>query len=201
MKARLNKFFRWLPNWVVYLLAFLWAAWLFYQAATGAMGVEPINALERAYGELALQFIVFGLAITPLRTYAGLNLIKLRRALGVTAFFFVLAHLLVFVILDLQSLSRTWTEIVKRPYITIGMLSFLALLPLAVTSNNRSVKRLGAASWRKLHKLTYIAALLGAIHYVWLAKGFQLEPIIYTVVIVLLLLLRVDFKSRFSRPI
>jgi sulfoxide reductase heme-binding subunit YedZ len=155
--------------------------------------------LERAYGEVALILMVVGLTVTPLRKWTGVNLIKFRRAIGVTAFFYVLAHFLVFAILDVQSVSRVWTEIVKRPYVTVGMASFLMLIPLAVTSNSLSVRKLGAATWRKMHKLTYPAAILGAIHSLWLVKGFQLEPIIYLLVILGLIAVRYISLERFRQ--
>jgi len=191
--SSLNSGLRRIPTWVIYVAGAAWAAYLFYLGLTGQMGAEPINKLERAYGEVALQLIVLGLAVTPLRRWPGLNLMKFRRAIGVTAFFFVLAHFLVFAVLDVQSLERVWTETIKRPYVTVGMLSFLMLIPLAITSNNLSVRKMGAAVWRKLHKLTYVAGVLGAVHYLWLAKGFQIEPVVYTVIIVGLLLTRVKW--------
>lgn len=179
----INTTLRRIPAWPIYLIGAAWAGWLFWLGLTGGLGVEPINALEREYGEVALKLLVLGLVVTPLRKHAGINLLKFRRAIGVTAFFFVLAHFLVFAILDVQSLERVWTEVVKRPYVTVGTLSFLMLIPLALTSNNAAVRRLGASSWRQLHKLTYPAAILGAVHYLWLVKGFQIEPIVYLVII------------------
>ena len=177
----INGALRRVPAWPIYILGAIYAVWQFWRALNqiGPYLVEPINVLERAYGEVALILMVVGLAVTPLRGWVGINLLKFRRAIGVTAFFFVLAHFLVFAILDVQSLERVWTEIVKRPYVTVGMLSFVLLIPLAVTSNNWSLRRLGGAAWRQLHKLTYPAAILGALHYVWLAKGFQIEPLLY----------------------
>ena len=181
----INGALRRVPAWTIYIVGAAYAIWQFWLALNqiGPYLVEPINVLERAYGEVGLKLMVLGLLVTPLRKWTGVNLIKFRRAIGVTAFFFVLAHFLVFAILDVQSVSRVWTEIVKRPYVTVGMASFLMLIPLAVTSNNLSVRKLGAATWRKMHKLTYPAAILGAVHYLWLVKGFQLEPIIYLVII------------------
>lgn len=190
----INGGLRRVPAWTIYIAGAGWTAYLFWQGLTGRMGAEPINTLERAYGEVALQLLVLGLAVTPLRRWPGLNLMKFRRAIGVTAFGFVLAHFLVFAVLDVQSLERVWTEIVKRPYVTIGMASFLLLIPLALTSNNLSVRKLGPATWRKLHKLTYAAALLGAVHFLWLVKGFQIEPVVYTVLIVGLLATRVKWS-------
>lgn len=182
----INGALRKVPAWTIYIVGAAYAVWQFWLALNqiGPYLVEPINVLERAYGEVALKLLVLGLLVTPLRKWAGVNLIKFRRAIGVTTFFFVLAHFLVFAILDVQSVERVWTEIVKRPYVTVGMVSFVLMIPLAISSNNLSVRKLGAASWRKLHKLTYPIAILGAIHYLWLVKGFQLEPIIYLVIIV-----------------
>lgn len=181
----INSGLRRVPAWLIYIAGVAYAVWEFWRALNqfGPYLVEPINVLERTYGEIALKLLVLGLMVTPLRKWAGINLLKFRRAIGVTAFFFVLAHFLVFAILDVQSLERVWTEVVKRPYVTVGMLSFVLLIPLAMTSNNLSVRRLGAATWRQLHKLTYPAAILAAIHYLWLVKGFQLEPIIYLLII------------------
>ena len=193
---RINTTLRKIPAWSIYIAGALGAVWLFHLGLTGGLGVEPINALEREYGELALKLMVLGLMVTPLRKWTGINLMKFRRAIGVTAFFFVLAHFLVWTVLDVQSLSRVWEEIVKRPYVTVGMAAFLMLIPLAVTSNNRMVKRLGGASWRNLHKLTYPAAVLGGIHYLWLVKGFQLEPIIYLVIIIGLLAVRRNWSRK-----
>jgi sulfoxide reductase heme-binding subunit YedZ len=191
LMSRVNAGLRRVPAWTLYIVGALWGGWLFWLGATGGLGVEPIEALEHRYGELALQLIVAGLAVTPLRQWAGLNLMPFRRAIGVLAFFFVLAHFLVWAVLDVQRLSAIWADILERPYVTIGMAGFLLLIPLAVTSNNWAVRKLGGLQWRKLHKLVYPAALLGAVHYVWLAKGFQIEPLAYLFVIVGLLALRI----------
>lgn len=199
MIQTINSNLRKIPAWTIYLTGAIWAAWLFYQGVTGALGREPVNALERAYGEIALQLMILGLLVTPVRRWIGLNLLKFRRAIGVTAFFFVLAHLLVFVVLDVQSLERAWTEIVKRPYVTVGMASFVLMVPLAVTSNNRSVRKMGAAAWQRLHKLTYVAALLGGIHYVWLSKGIHFESLAYLVVIGAVLATRLVGKPAFRK--
>lgn len=192
----LNSALRRVPAWLIYVAGAAYAVWLFYLGFTGQLGAEPINRLERAYGELALKLIVAGLLVTPLRRWPGLNLMKFRRAIGVTAFFLVLAHFLVWVLLDLGVLfdvgafSRVWEEIVKRPYITVGFSALVLLIPAVVTSNNYYVRRLGPAAWKQVHKLTYPAAILAAVHYLWLVKGFQIEPIVYLVIIGALLGLR-----------
>ncbi|WP_424832552.1 protein-methionine-sulfoxide reductase heme-binding subunit MsrQ [Ruegeria sp.] len=193
-----NQIVRKMPVWAVYLLGALPAPWFLYLALTGGLGVEPIEALEHKLGELALQLLIVGLAVTPLRQYLGLNLMKFRRAIGVLAFSYVALHLLVWLVLDVQQPSQIWADILKRPYITVGMAGFILLLPLALTSNNLSVRRLGPR-WRKLHKLVYPAILLGGIHYVMLAKGFQLEPLLYLAAIIGLLILRLPISGLMSR--
>jgi sulfoxide reductase heme-binding subunit YedZ len=170
----------------VYLLP---VPWLLYLGQTGGLGREPIKALEHELGEIALQLLVIGLAITPLRRFTGINLIRFRRVFGVLAFVYVSLHLLVWLVLDVGILSQIWADILKRPYITIGMAGFLMLLPLALTSNDYSVRKLGPA-WRRLHKLAYVTAILGSVHYVMLTKTWQFEPLAYLAVIIVLLLLR-----------
>ncbi|MEM9126788.1 MAG: protein-methionine-sulfoxide reductase heme-binding subunit MsrQ, partial [Pseudomonadota bacterium] len=181
-----NQILRKIPVWAVYLIGALPAPWLLYLGMTGGLGVEPIEALEHRLGELALQLLILGLAVTPMRQYLGLNLMKFRRAIGVLAFTYVSLHLLVWLVLDVQLPGQIWADIIKRPYITVGMAAFLLLLPLAFTSNTWSVRRLGP-KWRILHKLVYPAVFLGGLHYVMLAKGFQIEPLIYLALITILL--------------
>ncbi len=194
---RINGFARKVPTWAVYILYILPAPYFFYLALTGGLGPDPVKPLEHEYGEIALQLLIIGLCITPLRQYFGLNLIKFRRTFGVLAFTYVTLHLLVWAVLDVQSINRVVEDIIKRPYITIGMAGFLLLLPLALTSNNWSVRRLGP-KWRQLHKLTYVAVILGGVHYIWLVKGIQLEPLIYMAVILGLLALRLRPRKRAS---
>ncbi|MEQ3726298.1 MAG: protein-methionine-sulfoxide reductase heme-binding subunit MsrQ [Tateyamaria sp.] len=191
----INLVARKVPTWAVYIVYLIPVPVLLYQGMTGGLGREPINALERELGEIALQLLVIGLCISPLRKFAGVNLIKFRRAIGLLAFTYVVLHLLVWAVLDIQSLERVWADIIKRPYITIGMAAFVMMIPLAVTSNNRSVRALGAV-WRKLHLLTYPVAILAAVHFIWLSKGFQLEPLVYLTVILGLLALRVPSLLR-----
>jgi sulfoxide reductase heme-binding subunit YedZ len=187
---QVNGVLRRIPAWLIYLLGFAWMAWLFWRGATDFTLIEPIDWLERAYGDVALKLLVATLAVTPLRRFLSLNLLKFRRALGLMVFFFVLAHLLVWAILDVQALAAVWADIVKRPYVTVGMAAFLMLVPLALTSNNASLRRMGGAGWRRLHWLTYPVAVLGAVHYVWLARGFAIEPLVYLAIVLGLLATR-----------
>lgn len=194
----LNRAARRVPTWVVYLALALPAPWFFWLGLTGGLGVEPIKALEHEYGELALKLLIAGLCVTPLRRFAGVNLLKFRRAIGLMAFYYVTAHLLVWLLLDVQLLGQIWADIVKRPYITVGMAGFALMIPLAATSNNRAVRALGPR-WRRLHRLTYGVALLGALHFVMLTKGFQLEPLIYMGLVLVLLALRMIPKGQPNR--
>ena len=185
----LNSMARHLPPWPIYAGSLGYAGWLLYLGLTGGLGAEPVKALEHALGEAALYLLIAGLMVTPLRRHAGVNLLKYRRAIGVSCFLLLVFHLLTWTVLDVQRLDRVWADIVKRPYITVGMAAFLLLLPLAVTSNNWSVRKLGPA-WRRLHKLVYPAAILGAVHYVMLVKGFQIRPLFFLGLVLSLLALR-----------
>lgn len=193
---RLNAFCRRVPVNAVYLagvLPFLWIVWL---AVTNGLGPDPVKAIELRLGELGLQLLVAGLVITPLR-WAGLNLIRFRRAIGLLAFFYVAMHLLTWVVLDMGlRWDQMAADLVKRWYIIIGMAAFLAMVPLAITSNNAAIRRLGAATWNRLHRLTYLAALGGAIHYLMLVKAWPVEPLLYLGAIVALLAARVWYKRR-----
>ena len=195
---RVNSAARRIPLWLVYSIGLLPAPWFLYLGLTGGLGAEPIKALEHELGLFALQLLIAGLTITPLRRFAGINLIRFRRAIGVLAFIYVALHLLVWLVLDVQALSQVWADILKRPYITIGMTAFALMLPLVFTSNNWSVRRLGPI-WRQLHKLTYIVVLLGGVHFVMLRKGFQIEPLAYLAAILILLVLRVPFGQILRR--
>jgi sulfoxide reductase heme-binding subunit YedZ len=189
MRDRINALARRVPISAVWL-GYGWAApWLVYLGATGGLGAEPIKALERELGEIALQLLIIGLCLTPLRRYLGVNLLRFRRAIGLLAFSYVCLHLAVWLFLDVQDAGRIWADIVKRPYVTVGMVAFVLMIPLALTSNDRAVRWLGAR-WRRLHRLTYAVAVLGAVHFIWLSKGFQIEPLAYLAVILALLALR-----------
>ncbi len=193
---RLNGALRRVPAWLIYVATTIWAAWMFYLAATNQMGPEPINALEREYGAMGFKLLIAGLAVTPLRNWTGINLIKFRRALGVTTFFLILAHFVVWAILDVQTFARVWTEIVKRKYVTVGMAAFVLLIPMALTSNNIAIRRMGPLAWRRLHKLVYPIGILAGIHFLWLVKGIQLEPIVYMGIIGALLASRLKWVRK-----
>ena len=193
---KVNSVLSKVPTWPIYVLGALPPLWFLYLGLTGGLGAEPIKSLEQELGSLTLKFIVAVVAVTPLRNWTGVNLVKFRRAIGLLAFYYVACHLLVWLVLDVQVLSQIWADIVKRPFVTIGMLAFTLMIPLAVTSNNWSIRKLGPKAWRRLHQLTYAAAVLGAVHFVILSKGFQFEPLIYLGIIVGLLATRIRLPRR-----
>ena len=187
---RINLQLKRVPAWPIYVAGALVPFWYLYLGLTGGLGVDPVKAMEHALGERALQLLIVVLAVTPLRDVTGVSLVKFRRALGLVTFWLVSCHLAVWLILDVQILSQIWADILKRPYITIGMLAFVLMIPVAITSNNLSIRKLGPKRWKRLHQLTYACAALGAIHFVMLVKGFQIEPLIYFGIVLALLAMR-----------
>ena len=152
------------------------------------MGPDPIKVLERDLGLWALKFLVLGLAIAPLRRLTGVSLLRYRRAIGLLAFIYACLHLTTYLLLD-QGLAWTaiWADIVKRPYITVGMAAFLILVPLAVNSYTDFVQWHCRPLWQRVHRLVYLAAAAAAIHYVMVAKTWAAEPLIYVGLVAVLL--------------
>lgn len=185
-----NAALRRLPTGAVWALAALPALWLAWGAVTGGLGPDPVKALEHGLGEWGLRLLIASLAVTPLMR-AGLRLVKFRRALGVMGFAYIALHFAVWVVLDM---GLRWSEVaadlVKRPYILVGLAGFVALVPLAVTSTDGWVRRMGAAAWRRLHRLAYPAVLLGAVHFVMVGKVWTGESLIHLAVVAGLLALR-----------
>lgn len=186
-----NAAIRRVPAWPIYIVGAALPVWLFWQASTGGLGVDPVERLEETLGIWGLRLLVAGLCITPLRRFAGVNLIRFRRAIGLLTFFYIALHFLTWILLDLGlRWEQALGDIIKRLYVTMGMLGLLAMLPLALTSNDWSVRRLGPGRWRALHRLVYAAALAGAIHFLWLVKAWPLEPFVYLGAILGLLAVR-----------
>ncbi|MEW6760400.1 MAG: protein-methionine-sulfoxide reductase heme-binding subunit MsrQ [Pseudomonadota bacterium] len=176
---------------VLALLPFLRMAWLVFQGVP----VEPLEFLTRGTGDWTLYFLCITLAVTPLRRLSGWNwVIKLRRMLGLYAFFYALLHFVTFFWFDhFFDIAGMLRDVVKRPFITVGFIAFVLLIPLAVTSTNAMVKRLGGKRWLWLHRLIYLIAPLGILHFWWMKAGkndFQ-EPIIFGAIVALLLAMRV----------
>ena len=200
LAGAVNAALRRVPVWPVHALAVAVSVWMVWRAASGGMGPDPVKALEHRFGLLALQCLIAGLAVTPLLRFAGINLMRFRRAIGLVAFGFALLHLLVWALLDVQlDWAGMLRDIARRPYVTVGMAAFLLLVPLAATSSDSAVARLGAVAWRRLHRLVYIAAPLAAAHFVMLGKTWETEALAYLAATLILLLLRLPaFRRRRS---
>jgi sulfoxide reductase heme-binding subunit YedZ len=184
----------------IYVVGMTPAVWTFYLGLTDQLGADPQNTLERTLGLWALRLLLIGLAITPLRRLGGPNLVRWRRAVGLLAFYYACLHLSVYLLLDKGlDLEEIWADIVRRPYITVGMLAFTILVPLAATSNAPMIRRLGGGAWQRLHRLVYVAAAAAALHFIMLVKAWPLEPLVYAALVALLLLFRLGAWARKRR--
>lgn len=161
------------------------------------LGANPIETLIRNTGVWALRFILITLCVTPLRWLTGVNqLIRFRRMLGLFAFFYASVHMLLYLGLDqFFDWHEIMRDIIKRPFITVGFACFLALIPLAVTSTNKMIKRLGGQRWKRLHKLIYFIAVAGSIHFLMLVKADIREPVIYIIIVSCLVLIRLIYPA------
>ena len=174
----------------------LWA----YQFITGNLGVNPIEKLMDELGLMALRLIIITLMITTLSNIKPLkSIVVLRRMIGLFAFYYVCLHFSTYIVLDhFLDMQFITQDIIKRPFITFGFISFLFLIPLASTSTNNMIKRLGFKLWKKIHYLIYPVAILASMHFYVLVRADKTEPVIYMGIIILLLLHRI-FK-RLTRP-
>ncbi len=188
------------PKIAVYIAGFIPAVWLFYAGVTDQLGADPMRYLEQALGLWALRFLIGSLAITPLRQLLGINLLRYRRAIGLLAFYYAALHLITYLVLDQGlDLAAIWADIVKRPYITIGMATFVILVPLALTSNNAAIRRMGGQAWARLHRLVYVAAIGAVLHFVLVVKSWPPEPLVYAGIVAALLGYRI-VRSMVKKP-
>lgn len=184
--------------WALYAVGLLPAVWGFYLGATGQLPGNTVKEFEHLLGLWALRFLIATLAITPIRDLFGINWIRYRRALGLLAFWYVVMHFTTYMVLDQYfNFQAILVDIAKRPFITIGMAAFVMLIPLALTSNNWSIRRLGPG-WTKLHRLVYVIAAAGALHFAMSVKVVGLEPWTYIVLVTVLLLWRL-VRPHFNR--
>jgi len=187
----------------VWAIAVAPLAWLGWRWQTIGLGANPIELLTRTLGIWALRLLLASLAMTPLRVITGWAWpIALRRLLGLWAFAYVVLHFTVWVGLDhFFDWQTMGDDILKRPYITVGVLALLLLLPLAATSTAAMVRRVGFRAWRALHRLVYVIAILAILHYLWLAKKAIDDPYWYALALVALLAVRIwDWARRHARP-
>ena len=200
---------------VVFAVCLVPLAALIWRALGGKLGANPVEFIQHATGDWTLRFLIFTLSITPLRKLLNLpELIRFRRMLGLFAFYYGSLHLFTYVVadrlagLDFDDGILAWTtarnlavaiasDVLKRPFITIGFTAWMCLLPLAITSTAGMIRRLGGRRWQALHRLTYVAATAGVFHYWWLVKADVRRPLMYAVIVGSLLFFRV---WRWARP-
>lgn len=175
----------------LHLLCAAPGGYLIYLSLTGGLGFNPIESLTHQTGIWALRIFLLSLAITPLRLLLSLpQIITYRRLVGLWAFVYALLHFSIYLTFDLQfSLSLVVEDVLRRPYLTAGFSALVIMLPLAITSTRGWQRRLGT-NWGKLHKLVYIGGIAAVLHFAWLTKGNQLEPLIYVAILVVLLGIR-----------
>jgi methionine sulfoxide reductase heme-binding subunit len=182
---------------LVFVIALCPALWLAYRAYDGLLGVNPVEELELTTGLWAFRFLLISLAITPLRRLTGWNgSIQFRRMLGLFAFFYATLHLTIYLVVD-QGLALRFIleDVAKRRFITAGMVAFLLLVPLAVTSTKGWIRRLGRR-WAVLHRLVYVSASAAALHFIWKVKVAVGEPVYYALILAALLGFRLIWRYR-----
>mgnify|MGYP001822411303 FL=1 len=192
-----NKTIQYLFKPVLFVVCLVPFIALVIGAVNNTLGINPVETMTHETGEWTLRLLLVTLAITPLRRLSGKSwLIKLRRMLGLYTFFYACLHFITYIWLDQYF---DWMEIIrdipKRPFITVGFAAFVLLIPLAVTSNNKMMRRL-KKNWVKLHKLVYVIAVLGILHFLWLVKADTLEPLIYASILLILLGYRAYYQRR-----
>ena len=178
-----------IPKTVLFLVLLLPLGGLVWKALQGDLGANPIEALNRSLGDAALHILLLSLAVTPLRKITGWNVVqRYRRMIGLFAFFYVFLHLSSYIGLDhFFDWSAIGAEIIKRRYITLGMVGAVILLVLALTSSRGAIRRLGGQRWRRLHQMVYLAAVLGVVHHAMMVKADLRAPLVHAGILALLL--------------
>lgn len=190
---------------VVFLVSSIPFVQLSWGLLRNNLGINPVETLQHTTGDWTLRFLIFTLAITPLRkTFKLPELIRFRRMLGLFAFFYVILHFVTYLGPDQSfNFSGMWDDVAKRKFVTVGFAAFLLLIPLAITSTTGWIRRLGGKRWQALHRSIYVCAILGVIHYYWLVKSDVRKPVFYGVLVGILLLWRVwdaYFRGKGSAP-
>jgi sulfoxide reductase heme-binding subunit YedZ len=187
---QINKTLAKVSSWWIYGVGLIPAAWYFYLGAINDLGANPIQTFEHTLGEWALRFMILTLLVTPVRDLTRVNFYRFRRAFGLLVFYYVLFHFLTYFILDrAMNLPVIFVDIFRRPYIILGMTAFVCLIALATTSNNWAIRKLGSW-WGRLHRLVYLIATLGVVHFFMAVKSWPPRPFFYATVIGVLLLYR-----------
>ncbi len=196
MLAALNPGLRRLPPGAVYVLGLLPLGWIVWLVVSNGLGPDPVKEIEHRLGKVALWFLLGGLAVTPALRLLRLNLIRYRRALGLLSFLYAMLHLGVWLVLDMRLLwGQALGDLVKRPYLLLGLSALALLVVLALSSNDPAQRRLGAW-WRRLHRLVYAAAALAVAHYLWQMKVISTEGWVWAAALAGLLALRLPWVTR-----
>ena len=188
---------RWIRP-VLWVLVLAPLAWMAYRGLTDQLGADPIDKLERESGRWTLRMLAACLAVTPLMRLTGWGwLVAQRRFLGLAAFFYAIGHLSVYTVLDwFFDWNEIFKDIVKHLYVTVGMLAFVLMIPLALTSTKASIRRLGGKKWNRLHRLVYVSAVAGCIHFLWAVKKDITQPMLYIGLFGVLLAFRIFWWRR-----
>jgi methionine sulfoxide reductase heme-binding subunit len=187
---------------LVFVLALVPAGWLAYRTYTNDLGVNPAETLQLETGGWALKFLVATLAVTPVRRLTGWNrAIQYRRMLGLFAFFYACLHFLTYIVLDKYfAFGEMLADVAKRPFITMGFIAFVTMIPLAITSTKGWIRRLGRR-WQVLHRLIYVSGIAAAVHFVWKVKVAVGEPVYYAVAVAVLLGFRVVWHAKSAKSL
>ena len=193
-----NQKIRWLVRPALFVASLIPLAVLIGRVLHNDLGANPVETINRYTGDWVLRFLLITLAVTPLRRMSGWNtLLRFRRMFGLFAFFYATLHFLSYVWLDqFFALDAIIKDVAKRLYITVGFTCFVLLIPLAVTSTNGMIRRMGARRWQQLHRLVYFVAIGGIVHYLWLVKSDLTQPLIYGAILAVLLGFRLWGKIR-----
>jgi len=202
---------------IVFAAALVPFAHLIWRGFNGGLTADPLVEITNQTGLWTLRFVVITLAITPIRRATGWNpIIRFRRMLGLFAFFYSMLHFLTYLVGDrfasldfpdgfiawstlVNLLASIWEDVAKRPYITVGFIAFVSMIPLALTSTTGWIRRLGGRNWQRLHRLIYATGIAGVLHYLWRVKADTLHPLVYAGIVSLLLCYRLALAFRKSR--
>ena len=202
---------------LVFAAALVPFAHLIWRGFNGDLTADPLVEITNQTGLWTLRFVVITLAITPIRRMTGWNpIIRFRRMLGLFAFFYSMLHFLTYLVGDrfasldfpdgfvawstvVNLLASIWADVAKRPYITVGFIAFVSMIPLAATSTTGWIRRLGGRNWQRLHRLIYVTGIAGVVHYLWRVKADTLHPLIYAAIVGVLLGYRLAHSFRRSR--
>ena len=199
-----SQWIKWVYKPSVFILCVTPLLYFVWHAQFQGLGEEPVKAVTYFTGDWTLRFLLLTLCITPLRRISGINsLLHFRRMLGLFAFFYACLHFTIYLLDQSFDWSIIIEDVIEHPYVTVGFSCFVLLVPLAVTSTNGMVKRLGARRWQRLHKMIYVIAIGGVLHFLWLVKKDITEPMYYAIVLTALLGYRLYFyyKNRNTGPV